>query len=185
MTDFGKAAKPGVVLRSVPRCFVNLRLGAGDTALADIGAAVNLALPTVPGTYASNEAGAAYWLAPDEWLLALADDEAALARLLPRLAERAVAVDVSGGQRMYNLAGEFAAAVLKSSTPYDCHPRVFPPGRCASTVFAKTTALIAAAPDASFDLIVRSSYADYVERWIAALGEQYGMALAAGAAAPP
>ena len=185
MTDSGKAAKPGVLLRGVPRCFVNLRLGAGDTALADIGAVVNLALPTAPGTYASNEAGAAYWLAPDEWLLALADDEAELARLLSQLAQRAVAVDVSGGQRMFNLSGAFAADVLKSSTPYDCHPRVFPPGRCASTVFAKTTALIAAVPDASFDLIVRSSYADYVERWIAALGEQYDALAADVAKAPP
>lgn len=185
MSDPRQAAKPGVVLRSVPKCFVNLRLGAGDMTLADVGAAVNLVPPTAAGTYASNEASAAYWLAPDEWLLALADDEAELARLLQSLAERAVAVDVSGGQRMFNLSGEFAAEVLKSSTPYDCHPRVFPPGRCASTVFAKATALIAAAPDASFDLIVRSSYADYVERWIAALGEQYGMALATAAGAPP
>lgn len=176
MSEPGQKGKAGVVLRAVPRSFVSLRLGAGDVA-ADVGRAANLVLPSAAGAYASFEDRAAYWIAPDEWLLALADDEAELARLLQQLEGRAAAVDVTGGQRLFNLAGEFAAEVLQASTPYDCHPRVFPPGRCASTAFAKTTALIAAASDASFDLIVRSSYADYVVRWISAIGEQYGIAL--------
>ena len=108
MSEPGQKGKASVVLRAVPRSFVSLRLGAGDVA-ADVGRAANLVLPSAAGAYTSFEDRAAYWIAPDEWLLALADDEAELARLLQQLEGRAAAVDVTGGQRLFNLAGEFAA----------------------------------------------------------------------------
>ena len=162
------------MLREVPRSFVVLRSRNAQTLAERIAAAAQLVLPTTAGAYSCNDDCAAYWLAPDEWLLAFADDETELARLLGELVD--AAVDVTGGYVMFNLSGAFAGEILKRSTPYDCHPRAFPPGRCAATVFAKTTALIAAAANGSFDLVVRSSYASYVERWMAAAGDAYGIA---------
>ena len=76
-------------------------------------------------------------------------------------------VDVSAGYVRYNLHGPAAAELLMKACPYDFDRRNFGPGRCVQTVFAKTTAMVAAGEDASFDLAIRRSYADYFERWTA------------------
>ena len=41
--------------------------------------------------------------------------------------------------------------------PYDFHPGNFLPGRCARTVFAKATALVAAKQRGAFDIVFRRS----------------------------
>ena len=41
-------------------------------------------------------------------------------------------------------------------------------------MFAKASALVAANPDGSFDLVIRGSYADYLARWITDAAEEYG-----------
>ena len=83
-------------------------------------------------------------------------------------------VDVSGGFIHVNLAGEDAGKVLQKSSPYDFHPRNFPPGRCVQTIFAKAGALVGANADGSFDLVFRRSYADYLARWITDAAAEYG-----------
>ena len=167
-----EAGDEGAVLRTGERCgFLNLR---GDPAsrefLAGAVSALDIDLPPTPGSYQRGDERTAYWLAPDEWLLALVDGEQAAmeSRLREHLRGHFSVVDVSGGHVRFALVGAGARTVLQKACPYDFHPRAFAPGRCVQTVFAKATALIAAESDAAFDLIVRASYADYVRQWIAA-----------------
>ena len=160
----------GAVVARLPACgMLNLRLPTDTTAMPSIAQVVGIALPEVPCTYAAATEVAAYWLAPGEWLLAVtAGPEDELEHRLRHALDGAGAVvDVSAGYVRYNLRGPAAAELLMKACPYDFDRRVFGPGRCVQTVFAKTTALVAAGEDASFDLAIRRSYAGYFERWTA------------------
>ena len=171
-----EAVADGAVLSEGGPCgLLNLR---GDPASARFRDAAKASsgvdLPRTPNTYQRVADCTAYWLAPDEWLLAMPDGEQAAMenRLRKTLADRHFSVvDVSGSYLRLVLAGTGARTVLQQASPYDFHPKAFAPGRCVQTVFAKATALIAAEADASFVLLVRASYADYIRRWVAtALG---------------
>ena len=146
--------------------FLNVRGVAADirVSVADV---LGVELPVRPCTFVRVGRVAVYWLGPDEWLAMVPNDAQAplAARLRDALAVSSSVVDVSGAYAVFNLGAD-AEAVLKEASPCDFHPHVFPPGRCVQTVFAKAHALIAANADETFDVIVRTSYADYVRRWI-------------------
>ena len=139
---------------------------------------VGISPPAEPCTW--HEAGdrRVYWLGPDEWLLTAEPGTELEAPLRTALFGSCSIVDVSGAQIAVNLSGEQADKVLQKSSPYDFHPRNFPPGRCVQTNFAKAAALVAASADASFDIVFRRSYADYLRGWIADAGREYGFASA-------
>ena len=169
---------PGVEFRDLgSRGCLNLRGDADDPTFLDaVSTAAGVALPTTPCSWNQAWEARAYWLGPDEWLLILPDgDQSRVEQQLREAAGgRVSVVDVSGGFIHVNLAGEDAGRVLQKSSPYDFHPRNFPPGRCVQTVFAKASALVAANADGSFDLVIRRSYADYLARWIAEAAAEYG-----------
>ena len=176
---------PGVVCRELlNRAFVNLRGDAGEARLRHAAAQVaGVDVPREPGTWNHADFSSAYWLGPDEWLLVVegADGLVIEGRLRDALdAVRAPGfsvADVTGAQVQVELSGTDVGRVLQKSSPYDFHPRNFPPGRCAQTVFAKTTALVAAKEDGAYDLVFRRSYADYLRRWIADAAAEYGYRL--------
>lgn len=169
---------PGVVCQEcLGRGYLNLRGDAEDGrflgAVAQVG---GVELPIEPGTWNEAASSNAYWLGPDEWLLVVEGDEGVdiEARLSDALDGRFAVADVTGAQIQLELSGPDVGKVLQKSSPYDFHPRNFPPGRCAQTVFAKATALVAAREDSAFDIVFRRSYADYLKCWIADVAAEYG-----------
>ena len=166
-----EAALNGIVRQATAQGFVNLRGDASDAAFAAAATkSASIALPQTPCTFVASGARTAYWLGPDEWLIATpAGEETALeAQLQDGLAGlRFAATDVTGACVGFDLAGAHARETLQRASPCDFHPRAFPPGRCLQTTFAKATALIAAHAEESFRLVVRASYADYARRWLA------------------
>lgn len=171
---------PGVDLHHMTsRACLNLRGDADDPAFGDaVATAMGVDLPIEPCSWHHAGDVRAYWLGPDEWLLIVPDGrQSKLERELRDAARGHLSVaDVSGGLVHVNLSGADVGKVLQKSSPYDFHPRSFPPGRCVQTVFAKAAALVAANADGSFDLVIRRSYADYLLHWIADAGEEYGFA---------
>lgn len=158
-----------IVVGQPRRCgFLNLRGDLAGGLSASVAAAFGVELPATPGSYRRSDARAAYWLAPDEWLLAMPDGEqtAVEARLRDGLAGHFSIADVSGGLVCLGLAGGGARMVLQQASAYDFHPKAFGAGRCVQTTFAKATALVVADGDGGFELVVRGSYADYIRRWI-------------------
>lgn len=156
-----------VVLARLPACgLLNLRRPTGATGLASL---IGLALPDVPCTYTLGPELRVFWLGPGEWLVAVTAGAAEELedRLRSALDGSGAVVDVSAGYVRYNLHGPGAAELLMAACPYDFDRRTFGAGRCVQTVFAKTTALVAGCEDASFDILIRRSYADYFERWTA------------------
>ena len=169
---------PGVEYREIPGCgCLNLRSDADDPVFRDaVAAATGVELPTEPCSWRQAGETRVCWLGPDEWLLIVPDGEQPRVKrqLREAVSGPLSVVDVSGGFIHVNLAGEDAGKVLQKSSPYDFHPRNFPPGRCVQTVFAQASALVAANEDGSFDLVFRRSYAGYLARWIADAAEEYG-----------
>lgn len=150
---------------------LNLRGDPADGRFREgVAAMLGVGLPLAPCTFNQGADTTLYWLAPDEWLAVMpAGAEAEREKALRKtLRGHFSVVDVSGGYQLFSLEGPAAEEVLRKSSPYDFHLRHFPPGSCAQTVFGKTTALIARHPGPLFILLVRTSYADYVRRWLAA-----------------
>ena len=166
------AREPGLVATPLAGGFAIVRGSLAEVRFATAAADAGLALPTAPCTYVRSAEHTVYWLGPDEWLLAAFAADPAWQP--PSLAVGAV-VDVSGAYVGWRLTGHHVRQVLQHVTSYDVHLRVFPPGRCASTVFAKATALIAAEEQGAFAVLVRRSYGHYVQRYLAAVGEEYGI----------
>ena len=154
---------------------LNLRGDVQDAAffkgVADV---LGVALP-LAHQCARSEAAAAYWLGPDEWLVAVASGgETGLEkRLRKALAGRFAVTDTSGGYARFELGGARAEEVLRKSSSCDFHPSVFQPNRCVQTVFGKTHALICLRPDRRWEMFVRASYAEYARRWLAAAMDEY------------
>lgn len=171
-------AMPNGVLEAPEQCFLNLRGDASKQAfVAAVAACAGLPLPATPCTFAAAGERSAYWLGPDEWLLAAPAEEAAPLEMKLRGGLdglRCALTDVSGACVAFDLVGAHARETLQRASPCDFHPQAFKPGRCVQTVFAKTSALIAATADNAFRLVVRSSYADYVRRWLAAVNPPSG-----------
>jgi len=131
------------------------------------------------------------WMSPDEWLLSCAAPAATdlERRLRAALGEGATEnengarggpfaiTNVTGGWCVFTLGGPAALDVLAKSTSLDVDPRVFPPGRVASTLFAKTVATLGNLGEGRYEIICRRSFADYVARWIATAAREPGLAL--------
>lgn len=76
------------------------------------------------------------------------------------------AVDVSAARTVLELSGPSARAVLAHGCPIDLHPRVFGPARCAQTVLAQAQVVLHQTAAADYRILVRTSYADYLVRWL-------------------
>ena len=118
------------------------------------------------------------WLGPDEWLLTLPFDNLAQAEAdLRRSGGAEVAlVDVSGGQTVLLVQGDSATQVLMKSTSYDVGLQNFPVGKVVTTTFAQAQVVLRRVNDATFELILRRSYADYLWAWLRDAATEFGFA---------
>ncbi len=163
----------GIVAREVEGlCLVNLRgKGAEDHFQAAILAVTGVALPRTPSTcHASNDV-LLHWLGPREWLL-----QAPLAELPSLLAgfdsEGIAATDVTSGYSVIELSGDAVVNLLKKASHYDFYG--FTAGLSVQTNFAMTSGVLWRTETGAMRLLVRRSFADYVQRWIADASAEYG-----------
>ena len=64
--------------------------------------------------------------------------------------------------------------MLAKGCSIDLHPRAFTRGRVVQTLLAKTAVLIHAKGEASFDVHVPRSFADYAWAWLENAQAEYG-----------
>jgi sarcosine oxidase subunit gamma len=76
------------------------------------------------------------------------------------------AVDVSAARTVLELSGPSARDVLRHGCALDLHPRVFGPGRCAQTQVAQAQVVLHQTDADEYRIFVRTSYADYLTRWL-------------------
>jgi sarcosine oxidase subunit gamma len=174
LTHLGPALRAtrggGAVLAEAPRqAMLSLRLDPDGAPAHRVGAALGLSLPAACSETAAAGAHTVLWLGPDEWLVvSTGPDPAELADLVTRAiaGERGSAVDVSANRTILELSGERAGDVLAKGCPADLHPRSFGPGRAITTTLARVPLVLwQTAPD-RYRLLPRTSFADYVARWI-------------------
>jgi sarcosine oxidase subunit gamma len=122
-----------------------------------------VALPLAPGSSARTEAVAALWLGPGSWLL-VARSAAALVDYAPKRdalnAAGGALFDLSASRVAWTISGPRAADVLAKGCPLDFHPRAFPAGACAQSLFGHVNVLIDKRDEApTFTAMVARSFA--------------------------
>jgi len=129
----------------------------------------------------SYEAVSVAWLSPDEWRISCPigqafEIEQKLRTALTAVNETSHAIlNNSGGFSVLDLSGPNALDVLKKSTGYDVRPSRFPVGKVVGTTFAKTGVTLLRTGDASWQLWVRRSFADYVWLWLQQSTSEFGL----------
>ena len=140
---------------------------------------LGVALPLSPLTSVEQGDLVVRWIAPDEWLISLPNDQVfdLETRFRTEMNGHHSLVNGSGGMTVYKLRGKHVVDMLKKSTPVDLHDSEFPVGKVVSTVFAKAGAVIRRTGGSEFELVVRRSFADYIWLWIQDASQEYGLAL--------
>ena len=163
------SGEQAVSLVEVPfRTMVALRAAPGSRAAEGWHAVLGTSLPSGCGDVSAKGPHSVLWLGPDEWLVVSeADPDALTRRLVGAIdGDHAAAVDVSANRTVLALRGPAARAVLQKGCPLDLHPRAFGVGRAASTTLARVPVLLWQTGPDSYHLLPRSSFADYVARWL-------------------
>ena len=107
-------------------------------------------------------------LAPDEWLLIDAVDPADLETRVRTASTRdgGTVVDVSAHRTLLELRGPRVRDLLAAGTAIDVHPRAFPVGTAAQTLFARVDVIIGRGREDLYHMAVRASFAPYLLAWI-------------------
>lgn len=169
LADAEVAGHRGVAVREVPYLtMVSVRVDPRSAAAEAIGEVLGAPLPDRVGSTTTAGEHTALWLGPDEWLVVSRAPAGPLsARLSVALGyARGDIVDVSANRTTLELAGPSARAVLEKGCPVDLHPTAFPVGAAVTTTLASVPLLLWRAGEATWRLLPRSSFADYVVRWL-------------------
>lgn len=173
----------GISLRQMPAAsMINLRGPADDPAFVrrccDI---IGLPLPIDPNRFNNVGARSCLWQGPDEWLVIDADaaETGLIQDLDDALADFHHAVtDVSGNRLVLRLTGGRALELLSAGCSLDVATLLSRRGMSAQTILARTPVTIQRIDEApTFDLLVRRSFARYLQDWFAAVNELAGLQL--------
>ena len=138
------------------------------------------ATPAPASAAAGNDGVRLVWAGPDDWFVLGPKGQAdALAdRLRAALAGLHHAVtDVSSGYTVLHLSGAPARDVLSQGCPLDLHPRVFPRGACAGSLFFKASVWLWQADEPpGYELLVRRSFMGYVWLMLERASAEHGLA---------
>ena len=117
------------------------------------------------------------WLGPDEYLLLCeAGKEQELQDSLKNSipSPHFAITDVSDSLCALSLRGPAVRAVLAKGCGLDLHPKKFTTGQSAQSLLALSAVTLMAVADDAFILICRTSFAPYVQRWLADAALEYG-----------
>ena len=149
--------------------------------LEQVLATFGTALPLAPNTTLASDALSALWLGPESWLL-VAGGPLSPGHPLTDFAARRDALNAAGGavfdvstsRVAWTLAGPRATSVLASGCPLDFHPRAFPPGTCAQSLFGHVNALFCRGADGEFTMLVARSFGRDLWATLCAASAQHG-----------
>ena len=173
-------ADAGVVFREVGLLgHLTLRCEPSSPLIPVAQSILGVALPLSPLTSVEQGDLVVRWIAPDEWLISLPNDQVfnLEVRFRAEMTGHHSLVNGSGGMTVYKLRGKHVVDMLKKSTPVDLHDSEFPVGKVVSTVFAKAGAVVRRTGESEFELVVRRSFADYIWLWIQDASQEYGLAV--------
>ncbi len=161
---------------------VSLRVDPTSQAGTALEGVLGTGLPRSVGEVTAHGPHNVLWLGPDEWLVV---SQMSADVLVPALLEsvaggHAAVVDVSANRTVLELTGASARAVLEKGCPLDLHPRAFASGRAVATTLARIPLLLWQIGPDSYRLLPRSSFADYVARWLLDATQEFASAFRDG-----
>lgn len=171
-----RAGADGVVrVRERPfLTMVELRIDTEDRdAFSGVEDALGVPVPRPPGSSSGAAERGVLWLGPDWWLVvgpdgAAADTVPALEKALA--GSHASVVDVSAQRTTIEISGPRSREVIMTGCPIDLHPREFPVGSCAQSLFGRAPVILHRLPDGPtapfYRVFVRASYAAYLAHWV-------------------
>ncbi|MEV7734215.1 sarcosine oxidase subunit gamma family protein [Streptomyces sp. NPDC088921] len=168
----------GVTLAELPFVtMVNVRVDPASAAADRVGRTLGAPLPRRCGDTAAPGLHTIMWLGPDEWLVLSRADAGTVTAQVRQALDGAPGsvVDVSANRTTLELSGPAAREVLEKGCPLDLHPRAFGPGRAVSTTVGPIAVLLWQVDDSpTYRLLPRSSFADYLARWLIDAMSEYG-----------
>lgn len=167
------SGRRGVVVEEVPFLHqIGLRAEPGSPAHRRFAEALGFGLPAAVGEVAGvPEDVAVLWLGPDEFLTIAPSETLESLGLSDRLLEAldehpGQVVDLSANRTVLELRGGRARDALEKGVPADLHPRQFPPARAITTTLGPVPVLLWCTQEETYWVLVRSSFADYLARWL-------------------
>lgn len=153
------------------RAMVSIRVEPGSPAYDRIGRVLGAPLPTGCGHTSAGDGRTALWLGPDEWLVVSDAAAPAADPLVAALAEAlagdpGAVVNVSANRTTLELSGPRAREVLEKGCPVDLHPSAYAPGRAVLTTLGPVPLVLWQVGATTYRLLPRSSFADYLARWL-------------------
>ncbi|MFJ4200318.1 sarcosine oxidase subunit gamma [Streptomyces sviceus] len=168
----------GVTLAELPfLTMVNVRVDPASEAADRIGRTLGAPLPRRCGDTAASALHTIMWLGPDAWLVLSRAEAGTVTAQVRQALDGAPgsAVDVSANRTTLELSGPAAREVLEKGCPLDLHPRAFGPGHAVSTTVGPIAVLLWQLDDGpTYRLLPRSSFADYLARWLIDAMSEYG-----------
>lgn len=168
-----------VSLREVPFLTqVGLRVVPDSEAARRIEGRLGVSLPDKVGAVGRGDGVVALWLAPDEFLLLSSRPASKLVgELVDDLGDDPGAVvDLSANRTTLELAGPSARAVLEKGCALDLHPSVFASGAAYVTAIGSVPVILWKPADEVYRLLPRSSFADFLGRWLLDAMAEFGAA---------
>lgn len=146
------------------RARTHLSLRARPEAVSALGAALKIALPTMPKTSVTEDGLSAFWLGPEDWLLVGERDDAATLIAAVEASGTAdhSAVDVSDRYVGITVEGPAAEAILSAGCPQDLRLRTFLVGAVSRSILSKADVVIWRKAETEFEVLCVRSFADYV-----------------------
>jgi sarcosine oxidase subunit gamma len=168
------AETTGRPVRLIERAFstmISIRVELGGVAYERISGVLGAPLPAACGATSRARGHTTFWLGPDEWLIVSDGPAPGHDPLVTELTDalgdgRGAVVDVSANRTTLELGGERARAVLEKGCPVDLHPSAFFPGRAVLTTVGPIPVLLWQVGVTTYRVFPRSSFADYVARWL-------------------
>ncbi|UPT63256.1 MAG: hypothetical protein M0D54_01420 [Hyphomonadaceae bacterium JAD_PAG50586_4] len=147
-----------------PAAIIRLR-GASAFALAALGAALGIALPETPNTYARAGATLVCWLAPGEWAIigaAIGD----VRHSVQSLGEECTyhVADMSGAWLRWRLTGDRAAELLNKGCSLDLDPVSSSEVACARTLLGQVSILLVRNVD-GWDIFAERALSAHIRAW--------------------
>ncbi len=179
----GANSKAHVRLVEQPVAGLLMLRASSEEQIAALGAALQTHCGVALASRLSSNTSGDYcvrWMGPDAWLLScpLSDAFSIEQKLRGAVSGHIAIVQISGGYSVFELSGAKALEVLQKSSGYDTHPDNFPVGKVVNTTFAKaqiTIRAVQAGDEASYELIVRRSFSDYIWIWLQRASYEYGL----------
>jgi sarcosine oxidase, subunit gamma len=173
-----RALPPGVQIIPLPFvAMADLRIDPAGPAAAAVAEHLGVALPTTPSTYAESETATVIWLGPDEWLITnpFRTPKELETGLRQAVGPDGTVVEVSAQRTTLRLRGEHVRGLLAGGCSLDLHPRVFARGAAAQTLLGQAGVVLLALDDTGthYEVLVRSSFAGYLTRWLLDAATEY------------